>query len=372
MPRIGVLALLASGVLLLGWFARSPLPAVDVASAQVAPLAVHIGTNGTVEPIESAEVRARLAGRITYIPEPGSQIAAGEPLLRIDVAQVSGELSLVRSERLAAQESLSVAERELSQVAIRSETDALLFKEGGITPERHRQSRAELAAAAARVEFLTREVPLRVASLTLRANELEAQLEAAELRAPFAGTLYDTNAKLGETVAVGDLVLWFANLDRLRVRTNIDQVDLGVVSVGQTVEIASNAYPERRWSGQMSELIPRVVRKQARLVAEGLANVEPPAQGLLPGMTVDVKIRVDAGPAVLQVPADSLFTDAAGSYVLRVEDGRVQRTRVKVGRSTSSRVEIVEGLASGDSIVIGPRSGLPDGATVQVRSSDGA
>lgn len=365
-----MLSIVLAAVLLLGWLVRAPLPEVEVAAVRQGHVSVRITTNGQVEPIESAEVRARLPGRIIFLPDPGARVEAGEVLFRIDAAPVSAELATAESSRLAARESLAAARRELERVSHRARTDRELFAQGGVTPERHAESQAELAAAAARVEFLTRDVPLQVEALELQIAELRSQLEAAEVRAAFSGTLYDTNVKLGESVGAGDLVLWFADLERLRVRTNIDQADLGAVAVGQVVQISSNAYPGRVWSARVSELIPRVVRKQARLVAEGLVNVEAPSQGLMPGMTVDVDIVVDSGPEVTLAPAGAVYTDAGGSYVLRVEDGRVFKTRVELGRTGESTIEISEGLRLRDQIVVGPQNGLVDGARVEVTRRD--
>ena len=53
------------------------------------------------------------------------------------------------------------------------------------------------------------------------------------MRAPFAGTIYKTQAKKGEMVRLGDPLLWLADLEHLRVRANVDQVDLGRVRPGQ-------------------------------------------------------------------------------------------------------------------------------------------
>jgi HlyD family secretion protein len=158
----------------------------------------------------------------------------------------------------------------------------------------------------------------------------------------------------------------------LRIRTNVDQVDLGQVAKGQEVEVRSNAYPNRLWRAQITELIPRVVTKESRLVAEGLAEVAPPAEGLVPGMTVDVEIMVSAVSGALQIPAEAVFTDEDGAFVYRLRGNRVERTGVVLGRSTVTQVEVLEGLENKDSVVLGPVSGLQDGMKVDVRKHDGS
>ncbi len=344
---------------------------VKGARARAGELREVVSTNGVVEPVEHAEVRARLAGRIVDIPEPGTRVKKGQILLRIDEVPVASELAAARSERLAAQDSLRAATDRLARVERRAETDRGLFEEQAMTSERFEEGQAELREARAQARFLESEVPLRVQSMDHHIQELEAQHEAAVVRAPFTGTLYRADFKRGETVEVGVPVIWFADLGRLRVRANVDQVDLGRVAPGQPVGIRSNAYPDRVWSARITELIPHVVQKKSRLVAEGLAEVMPPAEGLVPGMTVDVEIMVASIPEALQVPAEAVFTDERGAFVYRVQDDRVQKTRVQVGRSTIARIEILEGLQDQDSVVLGPVSGLEDGMRVEVRIQDG-
>ena len=101
--------------------------------------------------------------------------------------------------------------------------------------------------------------------------------------------------------------------------------------------------------------------------AGGLAEVAPPTGGLVPGMTVDVEILIDASPRALQVPIEAVFSDPVGSHVYRLDDGRVRETRVRLGRATVSSVEVLEGLADGDWVVLGPLSNLSDGDAVKAQ-----
>lgn len=362
-----VIAALAAGALLLVWWMRSPALPVDAAGVTRGPLSVRVTTNGKVEPIEEAEIRARLDGRIVEIPEPGTRVQKGDVILRIDAGPVAAELAKAKSERLSALESLRAARAKLAREKERAATDTKLFEQGAVSAERHAESQAALRDARARVRFLERETPLRVDSLDLRIQEYEDQRGSAEVRAPFAGTVYRTERRKGAMVHVGDPILWIADLERLRVRTNIDQVDLGRVRAGQSVTITANAFPERTWTGTVSEVIPHVVVRQSRSISEGLARVEPPTDGLVPGMSVDVDIVVTELADTLHVPAQAIVRSNGQPYVYRVAGSRAERTPVKLGLETVNEVEVVEGLSAEDHVVVGPLRNLRDGDRVDAR-----
>jgi RND family efflux transporter MFP subunit len=349
---------------------QGPAPEVDVSEARRAPLRVSVTTNGKVEPIDEAEVRARLGGRVLDIPDPGTQVKAGEVLLRIDASPVAEQLAAAESESLAARESLEAARRALAVAQRSFETDQGLFAEGAITRQRFEESEAVYRSAKARADSLSREVPLRLDSLALRIGELRDQVAGAEVLAPISGTVYRTDAKKGQVVRAGDTLLALADLERLRVRANVDQVDLGRVETGDRVRITSNAHPGQTWSGRVSELIPNVVVKESRAVAESLTVLEPPVEGLVPGMTVDVEITVAESPETLQVPADAVVSRGGESLVYRLDGSRVRATPVRVGISSVTATEVLEGLSPGDRVVVGGAQALEDGARVRVRDPD--
>jgi RND family efflux transporter MFP subunit len=343
---------------------------VQVSAARRAPLRVAVATNGKVEPIDEAEVRARLEGRVLEIPDPGARVERGEPLLRIDAATVGAQLATVESERLAAQEALRAGRNDLELSRQRFETDRELFRQGAITRERFNESEVAHRDAQARAASLAREIPLRVDSLDLRIRELSDQQGVAAMTAPVSGIVYRTDAKKGQMVHVGDPLLAVADLGRLRVRANVDQVDLGRVKPGARVLVTSNAYPGRSWSGRVSEVTPNVVVKESRAVSESLAVLEPPTEGLVPGMTVDVEIVVAESPETLQVPADAVVSRGGETLVYRLDGHHVRATRVKVGLSSVTATEVLEGLSSGDLVVVSGAQSLEDGARVDVRRPD--
>jgi RND family efflux transporter MFP subunit len=369
--RLGVIA----GVILmlsipLLW-TRSRAPVVRLAQARQETLVIRVSTNGTVEPIDDKEVRARLGARVLEIPEPGTVVRTGQIIVQLDAGSVAADLEAARSERLTSLDSLRAARVMLDLARKRFATDDDLHAKGGLTTEQWRESRSALAEAEAKAEFLEKDVPVRVASLELRMRDLEEQKAGAVVTATLDGTIYRTEVRKGEMVRVGDLILRYADLGRLRVRTNVDQVDLGKVREDQPARILSNAYPGREWRGSIKEIIPDVRMKENRAVAEALAEVTSDVEGLIPGMTVDVELVVQEVPDALQVPAEAVFDEGHGPFVYKFRKGKVRKTAIKIGLSSLRAVEVTAGLEPGETVVLGPVPGIYDGMRVDVHEGNG-
>lgn len=352
------------------WLARDPIVAVRVATATRGPLAMKVATNGTVEPIDDVEVRARLDGRVLEIHEAGDRVAAGDVVVHIDPAPTAAALQASRSQQLEAEEALRAARDHLARTERTYALDIRLNRENALARERLVESESTLNEARARVAFLEQEVPLRVESLGLKIADLESQLAATAVAAPIAGTVYHATAETGEVVQRGQLLVALADLARLQVRTNVDQVDLGKVRVGNPIEVFANAYPDRIWGGRITEIVPRVEMRQNRAVAEAVAEVVAPVDGLVPGMNVDVEIVVRTAENVLQVPSEAIFAAGEGPFVYRVEAGRIVARPVTLGLSSFDAVEITRGIEAGDVVVLGPAAALRDGMRVTPRDDE--
>lgn len=352
------------------WCAGREPPMVEAVAARRAPLRVIVATNGKVEPTNDVEVRARLDGRVVSIPDPGKHVQAGEEVARVDDGPVVAGLAAAEAERLSALESLRAARAVAAERRDVLATDRRLYDAGAMTRAAYEASERHVAAAAAQVRHLEDEVPVRVAGLDKVIAELRAQRDATVVRAPFTGTIYKTQVKKGEMVRLGDLLLWIADLERLRVRANVDQVDLGRVQSGQGVRVSANAFPGRTWTGSISEIVPNVVVKESRAVSESLASLDPPVDGLVPGMTVDVEITVAENADALQVPAEAVLTEGDQAYVYRVVGRRVRKTPVRTGLSSVTAVAIDDGLPADALVVVGPTGGLTDGMRVTPKRRD--
>lgn len=373
MQRFAIAAVLIVALLVLPlWLARGPAHEVDAVSVERGRLRVVVATNATVEPIREIDVRARLEGRIVEVRPAGTHVATGDVIVRLDATHIAAELESARSRHLEAEESLRQARMRHTRAERSFALDRKLFEQNALSEDRLDEVRADRDEARARLEFLEREVPVRRAALELMIEELQAQLAAAEITAPFAGTIYRCDVDPGETVRQGQRILTLGDLGRLQLRAHIDQVDLGRVQPGNPIDVTANAFPDRRWRAQLTQIIPHVEVRMNRAVAEATAEIEPPVEGLVPGMNVDIEIVVDELDDVLQVPSRAIFAAGEGPFVFRLDGARVAAIPVQLGRSSFSEVEVIAGLAAGDQVVLGPAPALRDGAAVRVRrASDG-
>ncbi|RMD85891.1 MAG: efflux RND transporter periplasmic adaptor subunit [Candidatus Dadabacteria bacterium] len=365
---VWIAAAACAGLLATAWLARERPIVVRATAVERRPLVVTVVTNGTVEPARETEVRAGLDGRVLFVVEEGTKVAPGEVLVRIDARRVEAELKEARSRRIEAVARLEQAKDAVEQARERVRVDRELLEAGALAPEAYRLSERALAEAESRYQNLQRQIPLELESLDLRIEDLQARLEAARVRASFAGTVYRRQVEQGQVVRAGDPLLWVADLGHLRVRANVDQVDLGRVREGQEAVIRSDALGRRAVPARVARVIPHVKKIESRSVSEALLELIQAPEGLVPGMIVDVEIIVERISDALQIPAEAVFVEEGRSYAYRVVGNRLGRVAIETGRASALDVEVLSGLKPGDRVVLSPREGLSDGMRVQVEA----
>lgn len=195
----------------------------------------------------------------------------------------------------------------------------------------------------------------RVVSAQATLEEARAALEAATLTAPFDGTVISVGAEVGDLVSSNTIVVTLADLSDLRVRAIMDETDISQVEVGQEAEITFDAFPGRRFRGQVLEvplqgnLVQNIVTYEVPVSLEGTAGVS-----LKPGMTANLRVVVGRRENVLLLPTLAVQQGEEGDVVM-VQDspqGTAMATRVEVGLSDGMYVEVVRGLNEGDQVVI--------------------
>ncbi|MCX6032806.1 MAG: efflux RND transporter periplasmic adaptor subunit [Chloroflexi bacterium] len=230
----------------------------------------------------------------------------------------------------------------------------------------------------------------------LAAADAEAALAGTKLTAPFAGTILQTNAAVGDTIASTKKILTVADLAGLQVVASIDETTIKRVVQGQTAQITFDALPGQTLRGQVGDVPLQGALQGGVMVYQvpiSLTGAEK--LPLLVGMTANVKIQLGQAQNALLIPTLAIQRGSSGYQVLVPNatdpQGAPTAVPVEVGLSDGVNTQIVRGLNLGDKVVTrlaaatttnqfnqgGPGGGIPPdaipaGGGQQQRAAGGA
>jgi HlyD family secretion protein len=195
----------------------------------------------------------------------------------------------------------------------------------------------------------------------------ESAYAAANIRAPYAGTIYSIPVSQYDFVPAGEDLLDLADLTRIQVRAYFDEPEIGKLAVGQAVKIVWDAKPNRTWHGHISRAPSTVITYGTRNVGECLITVDDAKGDLLPNTNVTVTVTTSQRFNVLSIPREALHTEG-GDFVYRIIQGKLVRTPVVVDAGNLTRIEIVSGLTEKDTVALNATSNrdLTNGLNVKI------
>jgi Cu(I)/Ag(I) efflux system membrane fusion protein len=274
---------------------------------------------GFVTPDESRlrRVQLRVAGwiRQLYVSRTGEDVTAGQPLLAI----YSPELFQSEQEYLIATTS--------------HDSSGAMPHDAG-------------AAAASRTRLALLGVPPEE---LLRLERERTATTSLVLRSPATGTVLERGATDGQYVAADTPLFTVADLSRVWVLADLYERDLASVRAGDRVRFTADALPERPYPGAVEFIYPTVSTEtrtvKARVVLENRDGA------LRPGMYGRVRVAGGGRPA-LAVPSEAVIRAGEHTYVFIARAGGVFQPRmVSTGLESGDRVEVLRGLAAGDTVV---------------------
>ena len=205
-----------------------------------------------------------------------------------------------------------------------------------------------------------------------RTNVVNAQAQLALARknlsyavipAPLDGFVAERTADLGEYVSPQQKVATIVRTNPLRIRIDIPEQAIPEVKVGQSVSIATSAWPDKNFAGRVARIAPNVSATSRTLTVE--AEIENSNNALKPGQFATVRILQErAEPAVL-VPARAVVNEAGVSRVYVIKDGHAEQRLVQTGQTEGDLIEIKSGVAADELVATSSLEQLSDGIAVK-------
>jgi len=205
----------------------------------------------------------------------------------------------------------------------------------------------------------------RLATRTAQLSQSTAQdsMDAYRIESPISGTVIEKNFKAGDTVKgmdSGTLAVVY-DLSYLKLKMNVDELDIGKVQVGQTVEVTADAVEGQTFTGTVDKV--SISGTTTNGVTTYPVTITIQKYGaLLPGMNVSARILGETEKNVLCIPVDAV---SRGNVVLVpeagamnedntavVDDSRVKEQTLTLGRNDEAYIEVTDGLQEGDIVLI--------------------
>jgi cobalt-zinc-cadmium efflux system membrane fusion protein len=169
------------------------------------------------------------------------------------------------------------------------------------------------------------------------------------LNSPIDGVVVERNATIGATVGTDANVFKIIDTSRVWVDANVFEKDLSRVRVGQGVKLTVTAFPGTTFSGRVI-FVNSVVDPDSRTV-KVRTEVPNPDGRLKPDMFANVEIITDVNGTAISVPQSAVLDDGGKSIVFVADGIDYKQRQVQLGIKSGDRVEIVDGLNSGDRVV---------------------
>ncbi|MGH9868736.1 MAG: efflux RND transporter periplasmic adaptor subunit [Candidatus Polarisedimenticolia bacterium] len=362
----------------------------DAREVQVVPVSEvslprTAAVTGTLAAEEQADVGFKVAGRVKELPvDLGSRVGRGDVLARLvttdfelRVRQAEAALQQARA-RLGLSSAGEDDTVDAERTSVVQQARAVL-DEARMARERARRlhteqliAQADLDAAEssflvaeARYQDAVEEAYNRQGLLAQRRAELDLarqQLSDAVLRAPFEGAVRERQAAIGQYVSPGQTVMTLVRMHPLRLRLAVPERISAGVREGLAVRLTVEGTPGER-EGIVARLSPAVDEGSRTLMVE--ATVPNEDGSLRPGSFARADVVIESSQDSLVVPQSALLTFAGIEKVIVVEDGRSVERRVRTGRRLEGKVEILDGLRAGESVVVEPGN-LVGGQAVRV------
>ena len=305
--------------------------AIVVSPSQAATV---LTASGYIVARSKAEISPKSVGRIAWINlEEGQRVRKGELVARLE----NEELQAEKTKALA---NLENARRELAR-------QKSLFTKGITT---------EQALDNAETEVEVFEAQLK---------NIEEQIRNTEIYAPIDGVVTVKKAFLGETVtpqgfggagSAGATFAVIVDLDSLEMEADINEQNLGKLSLGMPAEVTLDAYPDHPYKARLRQIVPTADRQKGSVKVK--VELLTKDERVLPEMSCRVNFQNSEGlldtdgKQKVMIPLSSVVENNGEKGVFLVEQDTAQFRPVALGYTIGSQVEVKEGLIGGEELVV--------------------
>jgi membrane fusion protein (multidrug efflux system) len=302
---------------------------------------------GNVRAFRGVDLSTEVGGLVVEVPvKSGMDVKEGSLLIKLND---SADLAQLNSLKAMADLAKVINERDKAQLAIQA-----------ISKNVYDTSTADMKAKQAQVD------------------QQIALIAKKNLKAPFSGRVGIVTINPGQYINPGDKLLTLQTIDPIFVDFTLPQSSAGIIAVGQTIELQTDAFKEVAFLGKITAVSPKVELNTRNIQIE--AQISNPDKKLLPGMFANVNINLGDKVELLTLPQTAVTYNPYGSTVFiakktnRLDKKKVpileaQQVFVTTGATRGDQVAILKGLEPGMTVVTSGQLKLKNGTPLIVNNS---
>ena len=368
--------------------------AVDVGVSRTETLTPSPTYTGSTEPIRTVSMRSQVEGQLLGLNvDVGDFVKQGQivaqlddSILRTQLNAAEAELAALKSEVARSNSQVSNARAqvesarlELTQAQADSRRQQSLLKEGAIASQTAQQTQTEARTAAQTLRAAQQTVTTEQQAVAAAQGRVIAQQAVVtqeqkrrsytRLIAPISGIVLQRLQEPGDLIQPGNEVLQIADFSRIQVRVEVSDKQLGNISIGQSISVKLDAFPQETLSGQVTRIYP-AADATARLVP--IEVVIPNSNGIGSGLLARVSF-ISSNQESVVVPQSAVGgqkeSNTGTVFIVTQEaesKAKVVARPVTLGDRADGKVEVLSGLKVGERYVTASSKPLKNGETVNL------
>lgn len=304
---------------------------VRVEEVQPGPLKDILVLPAETEAQHDIRLSSERAGRVEWVGvTEGDQVQAGDVLIKIDLNSLAAALDRAQ------------ANHDLAESTARRRRQ--LFSSRVLSQEELDQAETELLKAKS---------DLRTAKV---------EYDQGIVQAPISGTVEAVHVDPGEYIKSGDMAVDIVDSDTLHINVNVPEMDIRFIRPGDKARITVDAWPDAHWTGEVDfvsrKADPATKTFRVRVVVDNAdARIRP-------GMIARARFVRREIPDAITAPLFAVLDKGGERLVFVVEDGKAVARTVQLGVIDGERVQVLQGLAPGDKLIVKGQSLVEEGTEV--------
>ncbi|MCK9639666.1 MAG: efflux RND transporter periplasmic adaptor subunit [Prolixibacteraceae bacterium] len=401
-----------------GWFGKDVTLKVSTEKVEIRDITEIITANGKLKPLKEVKISPEVPGEIIELPvKEGERVKKGDLLVVIKPDIYQSSLSRIEASLNTQKARLAQAEAQLIERELNYQRAKQLLEKKTIPKSEFETIEAAWKVAISEVQAARYSVKSAESSV----KEANENLTKTKIFSPIDGTVSKLNVEKGEKVVgtnqfAGTELMTVADLNTMEVKVEVNENDIVKVQKSDTANIEIDAYLKRKFKGIVTEIassanvtgttVDQVTNFNVKIVLlaksyQDLIEKDTLKYPFLPGMSATVEILTDTRKGIISVPIQAVTTRGddgtiknAGEQMEKVgtndtnskeitpkepeqhevvfviKNNLAWKKRVKTGIQDNTRIEILDGLAVGDEVIVAPygliSKTLKDSTAIQI------